>query len=256
MRFLSEFLIAAAILVASACTKSNDIDVDNGPSGNNDTPLPQCEAADPPTTSGATLMRVGRLDGTCAWMDRTEVTRSQYAAFLASVPADDANVPACLGHNPGFEPDGVDLEPPNLPVTGVDWCDAAAYCAWVGKSLCGTYKAGARDASEFVTICTDGDHAGFDYGELEGDRCNGGGASALAEVATFQACITPTLVVDLVGNAKEWVAECEGDGFDHGCLARGGAFDDKGAELGCQAQRTYPRSYSEDSLGFRCCAAD
>ncbi len=60
------------------------------------------------------------------WMDRTEVTHAQYAAFAK---ATERKTPYhWLG---GKVPDGS----AELPVYNVDWEDATAYCAWKGKRL-------------------------------------------------------------------------------------------------------------------------
>jgi hypothetical protein len=33
----------------------------------------------------------------------------------------------------------------NFPITNVDWCDAYAYCAGIGKRLCGKIGGGTLD---------------------------------------------------------------------------------------------------------------
>ena len=80
-------------------------------------------------------------------IDLTEVTKAQYAAFLATAPAFTSHAPQCRW-NVDFVPNGKatpldsscdeTLHPdvndatkfPSRPVVCVDWCDAAAYCAW------------------------------------------------------------------------------------------------------------------------------
>lgn len=47
------------------------------------------------------------------------VTRAEYAAFLTAT----GHEPPCDWSHPPFAP-------PDLPVVGVSWCDAVAYCAW------------------------------------------------------------------------------------------------------------------------------
>jgi len=249
--------IAASVLVLLpllGCSKTNKVEIDPGEdAGNNDQSLPECPAASPPVSGkGPTLVHVGRLDGTCFWMDETEVTRGQYAAFLATSPGDAANVEACQGKNADFAPlQEVDLTQAQMPVSGIDWCDAAAFCKWADKALCGTYPVKGAAVSSFQSTCTDGDNGEFDYGALkDGSRCNGNGAAAAVEVRSMQACVTPTLVFDLVGNVQEWTSECEGAE----CAARGGSYLSTGESWGCKAKRSFPKDFEAADLGFRCCA--
>ena len=84
-------------------------------------------------------------------IDTTEVSEGQYDQFLKAIGggAGDAGVqpPGCgdisnPSYTPGVPPtsDGPYTYDPanhaNLPVRGVDWCDAYMYCAWAGKRLC------------------------------------------------------------------------------------------------------------------------
>lgn len=203
------------------------------------------------------MLPVGKLDGTCAWMDETEVTRAHYRGFLDFAQAgspDDVNVPTCSGRNDTFIDPGVDMVESGLPVAGVDWCDAAAYCAWAGKSLCGTYTANGGEWSMLEVVCTDGDHAGFDYVALrEAGTCRGGGQESPSEAGSHPGCTTPTGVKDLVGNVAEWTAECESDGPDSSCTVRGGGYGDEGEAWGCSAKRSAPRDFHGEGIGFRCC---
>jgi formylglycine-generating enzyme required for sulfatase activity len=78
-------------------------------------------------------------------IDATEVRVKDYLAFLdAAVPL--ATQPDVCTWNVSFHPHDssspfgctdFDLTQPNRPIGCVDWCDAAAFCAWRGKRLCG-----------------------------------------------------------------------------------------------------------------------
>ena len=99
-----------------------------------------------PAGRGPSMVLVKSDDSVSFCMDSTEVTKDQYDAFVASGerpatlrPACDANkdfkspaeclaiTPACTGPGCG-----------KRPQVCIDYCDAEAFCAWSGKTLCGT----------------------------------------------------------------------------------------------------------------------
>jgi len=83
-------------------------------------------------------------------IDATEVTRAQYAVFYA-----DSNRPtiARCAWNTDYTatmwPATVMTQ--DYPVVGVDWCDAATFCAWAGKRLCGAIGGGTLVSAEAAT---------------------------------------------------------------------------------------------------------
>lgn len=246
-------LILAVLVALTGCKKSNQVDIDNGAGGNNDQTLPACADGVGPGTQGAVMAHVGRLGGGCFWVDDTEVTRAQYAEMVAAKPS---NVADCQGQNPSFDPlPAIDLTESDLPVSGVDWCDASAYCAWAGKRLCGTYTAATGDVSELESTCTDGDGGSFRYADdlsIGSGNC-GGNAATPSEVKFHAKCVTPTGVYDLAGNVREWTAECEAAG----CATRGGSYASTSSDdFGCKAKTTLPRASARADVGFRCCAED
>ncbi len=257
MRFpslMTGLLLSLVSLVA--CKKTNDIDVAQlpGDGGNEDQHLPDCSSLSRSNTRGPVMAPVGRLDGACFWIDQSEVTIAQYQEFVANSPSDIANLDACKGTNPDFAPSAdVDLSKSSDPVAGIDWCDAAAFCAWAGKTLCGSYQYGELAVSSYESTCTDGENAGFDYNTFtQGDTCNGNAATATVPVKSNQGCVTPTLVFDLVGNVREWTSECDSST----CASRGGSFRSTGSDWGCKAKKSRSRTFTSVDLGFRCCAED
>jgi formylglycine-generating enzyme len=264
-RFLA-YALGFGLLVA--CSSKTKVDVTpasdggtNGPNEDgsaNEQRLPDCSAKSAQATNDGKspdAVGVGRLDQSCILMDSTEVTGSQYQKFLDDVKSSSVGLgPAvCQGNNPLLLETGTVLVD-NEPVTNVDWCDAASFCAWAGKRLCASYDLNGSVNSEFVSACTDGDHADFDYQSLANAKvCQGDGAANVVTVKSLTSCKTPTGVFDMVGNSSEWTNECDGDPFDKGCKVRGGSFNDTGQAWGCKAGKTLPRTHRSPNVGFRCC---
>ena len=227
-----------------------------------DTGPPAC----PSTGRGPTMVRAGAF---C--IDGTEVTRTQYAAFLTSLPS-TAGQPARCAWNTTFTPQSA-WPPGSLgddPVVGVDWCDAWAFCAWAGKRLCGAVGGGAVDpgsfadaaASQWTSACTLGGAHPYPYGDTYvGTACNGeptDGAATLVPVATFTACQSYAGVYDLLGNADEWEDSCtivadDAGGANDTCHLRGEGFGE-GTALVCNAPEAHARSAVGGDQGIRCCA--
>jgi formylglycine-generating enzyme required for sulfatase activity len=89
-------------------------------------------------------------------IDATEVTHGQYAAWLATNPALPSSTDANCGWNTSYAPPSTcksasscQTDCGHLPQECVDWCDAFAYCAGVGKRLCGAVSGGSNSFSAF-----------------------------------------------------------------------------------------------------------
>lgn len=117
---------------ALAACGSDPTPVDGGPSG-----------ASCPTGEGPPLVLVSSgSEPFC--MDKTEVSRADYAKFLASAPATGKG--ECVGRKPAAARAECSTRLPacsgancdRLPQTCIDYCDAQTYCEWAGKTLCGT----------------------------------------------------------------------------------------------------------------------
>lgn len=216
-------------------------------------------------------------------IDRTEVSRASYARWLASRPHEaateecawnDSLVPAV--HWPPVGEEAL------LPVVGVDWCDAAAYCRDAGKVLCGHPDGSAAEweepddsaASAWFAACSSGGEHTFTYGDVydpslcgvfdNADACD----DRTCEVAvsgSYPSCQSPDgkylNVMDLTGNVREWENACETTkGEDDRCRARGGSVHNRGDYVACARvlEASDPtdarRGDANEYTGFRCCA--
>lgn len=138
------------------------------------------------------------------YIDRYEVTTGRYAKFLA---ATGSVRPPDGWESLALERGG------ELPVIGVDWSDAAAYCKWAARRL-------PTDTEwEKAARGTDGRTYPWGNGSPTLEHANHVNASpeayagGLKNVGTHGAGRSPFGVDDLAGNAAEWVADWYADSF-------------------------------------------
>lgn len=205
-------------------------------------------------------------DGSCVWINPKEVTRAEYAAFLANPPAVSGNctwntsfgapqkkqgTTPCDG--PGEASDAGTLG--DAPVTCVDWCDAYAYCDSRGQTLCaGTYNQPTKGA--WFDVCSSNGKNDYPYpGNHQASYCNDSTVSTKTLVATGSKteCKTPSGVFDMAGNASEWLDACTGTTQADQCDTRGGSFNDNASLAMCGGSVAVAKEMGLPSLGFRCC---
>jgi formylglycine-generating enzyme required for sulfatase activity len=195
-------------------------------------------------------------------IDATEVTRGQYAAWLANNPSTAGQATVCAW-NKSFEPDATCMAGASVcqgpscaahPQPCVDMCDAMAYCRAIGRDLCSD--------QDWTSACTsDGDYK-TSYGTtVVSGACNDYtifGSTTVA-VASKPNCHAPSDsifagVYDMIGNLEEWVDSCLATvGASDTCKPRGLSFG-MGAAAPICSQSTYAeRSQARAELGFRCC---
>jgi formylglycine-generating enzyme len=238
----------------------------------------------------ATLVLSKQPDGTCYWIDQTEVTVQQYSAFVADQSASVSWDPACswktTASNPITETNdpctvstNVESDPfrATKPIRCVDWCDAKAFCEWAGKDLCSGSDAdgivtpqdlpddwgGACSANGSLYLngsvpvygaCNVGLDAGQCLAILHQYIC------APADVDSFPECTGPSGTVDMIGNVDEWVLQCgypvDGGpgGADSLCQHRGGSFAGSLVDETCYALASDARATRSRETGLRCCA--
>ena len=157
------------------------------------------------------------------WIDRTEVTNAQYAAFLNAQGNQTeggsswlalADADSLIERVDGrYHPkEGYEVH----PVVGVTWYGASAYCTWAGKRL-------PSEAEWEKAARGDSDTRIFPWGdEFRGDVVNfcdancplshraarfDDGYAQTAPVGSYEGGASPYGVLDMGGNVWEWIAD-------------------------------------------------
>ena len=220
---------------------------------------PTCEAEGQCVVRGPTMVDVG----SAFFIDATEVTVGQYKAFLDAKGGDVSGQSAVCSWNQSYYEGPVVMDPSEYPMTSVDWCDAAAYCSWAGKHLCGHIGGGpiARvdifeaNLSQWFVAC-----GGGGFHPNDNPVCNSSqGFNSIAPVASYPGCEGyPPGLFDMEGNVREWIDACEGSsGASDVCYVLGGSTLDQTSycdEVGEDVQDPWLRSTRTGYDGFRCCA--
>lgn len=199
-------------------------------------------------------------------LDVTEVT---VEAYMRCVSAGACSPPAFAHGDPRYDQ-------ARFPITHVRWDDAQAYCRWVGGRLPTEAEwemaARGRVNNTFPWGKLYNPHLA-NHGSLASDETDASdGFAGLAPVGSFPDGATPNGVLDLAGNAAEWVYDLYdrdeqqfGYGLgkktnptgptgstDYGRVIRGGSYR-TGAYMLRAAARRASKFYERDT-GFRCAA--
>lgn len=225
-------------------------------------PTPTCQD-DQCVVRGPSMIKAGGF-----YVDSTEVTIADYAAFLraAKDPSAVEQAPACAWNLSFDAVRGAEVadEPTTHPVTGIDWCDAAAYCAWAGKRLCGKIGGGSVSFAELAdpakgqwfAACGGPNGQQYPYGTSHDDgACNdaSSGTGKAASVGVFAKCHGfHAGLFDMLGNVTEWVDACDASlGPIDGCQTIGGSF---ATNPTCSTSGLRRRNDTSPGVGFRCCS--
>jgi formylglycine-generating enzyme required for sulfatase activity len=174
-------------------------------------------------------------------IDRTEVTRGNYARCVAARRCKAPNVDVTA-----------DVE---LPVTGVSFEDARAYCSFAGGRLPSEdeWEKAARgsDAREFPwgadAACERGNWGNFD-GE---GPCSGKNPGRPVAVGSYPSGASPYGALDLAGNVWEWVTGRYDDEPDRR-VVRGGSCCSYFVEPRAANRNAWAPDHRDGDLGFRC----
>jgi formylglycine-generating enzyme required for sulfatase activity len=234
-----------------------------------------------PSPHGPTMARVGTATNNFC-IDSTEVTVAQYRDFTTAVGADAGGQPAICKWNTSYTAGFGG--PDDVPIAGIDWCDAYAYCKWAGKRLCGKQASdkfagsvglndlGDFDTHEWLLVCSNLGQLRYPYGGIQQPTaCNTIEADAgrTLPVKSKPGCQGGFAgVYDMIGNLWEWFdgpclpadAGAEAGPTDAGpdkdeCFVKGGAFLNGGVNLDCRVDgRGATRDRRGQEIGIRCCS--
>ncbi len=181
------------------------------------------------------------------WLDKTEVTNQQYAAFVRAT-----------SRKPPYHWQDPQPIPPDFPIYNVNWDDANSYCAWAGKRLPteAEWERAARGGKEGLSF-PDGD-------KLDEKQALFGVETGPGRVGQFPP--NGFGLFDMAGGVSEWTADWfERDHYAHSepvnprgpaqgvyKVIRGGAWSDSAPRCTVFFRNWVRRNQKTPNLGFRC----
>jgi serine/threonine-protein kinase len=148
-------------------------------------------------------------------------------------------------HGPGFEGD--------LPVAGVSWFDAAAYCAWKSRTTGREWRFPTEEEREKAARGVDG--RTFPWGELMHSslaKCTDARneRSQPEPVGCFPAANSVYGMLDAAGNAWDWTGSWY-DVRETMRVVRGGSWGQTIVNLRCALRNRHDPHYRNPNIGFR-----
>jgi len=150
------------------------------------------------------------------YIDKYEITNAQYRLFLGAATDgvstwDHPNQPPDRGHEQRYV--GEELSGDDQPAVGLNWYDAYAYCGWASKRMLSEaeweYAArGGKDTRKYPWGEDEPDADGIwwaNYRPVAGAHADGHRSSA--PVGSYPDGVSPFGVMDMSGNAEEWVQD-------------------------------------------------
>ena len=186
------------------------------------------------------------------WMDQTEVTNERYGRCVAA----DACGASAYAEDDRFN--GADL-----PVVGVSWYAAQAYCEWADKQL--------PTEAQWEKAARGTDGRGYPWGKtFDGKKLNYGGTDDgwqhTAPVGSYPAGASPYGALDMAGNVWEWCQDWygsdyyasspqrdpQGPDFRDRRVVRGGSWGSYERLVRAAARYRYEPDFRSNGIGFRC----
>ncbi len=181
-------------------------------------------------------------------IDRYEVTRAAYRAFLADLDRSfpDHRYPSPIGWRGRTPPDGTD----ELPVSGVSWHDAYLCALWLGKTLPteAEWEKAARGPAA-ARLWPWGDtfeprRACF--------RANQGPHGPVPVRGTRRTGASQYNLLHMAGNVFEWMANRYHQNLPSHRVIRGGGFRSEPAQLRTSYREAHVATLGAPDIGFRC----
>ncbi len=214
------------------------------------------------------------------YMDSTEVTQEQFQRFVdaggygrdeywtaadgvdRTLFVDSSGKPGPASWQEGRFPAGFEKR----PVTGLSWCEAAAFAAWSGKILpteeqweCAAVGSPPNEPKGRFT------KSDFPWGEryLKGAaELDDSGDAAPLDVGARPLDKGPLGCFDMAGNVREWTLSsydaypqtaCKDRDFGTGLIVvRGASLKDPPSSASPMARRARDKASRDESIGFRC----
>jgi formylglycine-generating enzyme required for sulfatase activity len=194
----------------------------------------------------------------------TEVTRRQWAAFIAAVPAwAPANRETLRASGQADESYLADWGDgslsPDLPVTGVSWAAATAYCEWLSSKAPAGLRAALPSELQWERAALAGSggtagSAGTSRAILRGEGRSGPAPAGSAGKDGLG-------LADMLGNVWEWCSDAyspapalvpAGSPWSAGERSvRGASWANRPGAAGLYSRGSFPPSFSSPFLGFR-----
>ena len=150
------------------------------------------------------------------YVDKYEITNAQYRLFLDAAADgvstwDHPNQPTDSGHQQRYVTDA--LRGDDQPAVGLNWYDSYAYCRWAGKRMLTEaeweYAArGGKDTRKYPWGEDEPDADGIWWANYRPDAGPlADGFRGSAPVGSYPDGVSPFGVMDMSGNAEEWVQD-------------------------------------------------